>query len=297
MARSTGAMTAVIASAAADIVSQVTVLIPPPTAFVPDLLTAQLPRVIPESQTNKIPAADHLVNLATTGALPDILKGPIPHKTWIAKLRNELDSARASGRTVSAIRHPVQRDLIVPLWAIPVWDLIAGALQDCMLWNQTMDWLRPNDHKEEDRELVEHACTLIKTLPWGMKAWALYGSDRASRVAFLARFLSSCWLGERNIDIMGVCCNAREGGAAGHYMALASLGVQLGWIASRDELKIQNNSDLSVWKSLAADKGIRTIHIPVNLANTHWVVFCVDLKLQTYWWGMPLPPTCVHVTR
>jgi len=57
-----------------------------------------------------------------------------------------------------------------------------------------------------DQGLVEMAHGLLARIPWSMKAWPLYGYEAQSRVAFLARFLSTMWLAERNINIMSVCC-------------------------------------------------------------------------------------------
>lgn len=274
---------------AAEIIAEVTARVPPPAAPVPELANAQLPRVIPEDDLKKILAKDCLVDLPISGGLSDMLEGPIPHKTWLAALRAELDKAKDSQRTVTALQHPTEVDLILPLWALPVWDSIAVASQQRMLWAQAIDWLKPGNHRAEDQQDVERARTLIARIPWGMMAWALPGWEAKSHVGFLARYLSFSWLGERNVDLMGICCNAtamEDGYKARGYMAPVYLGAQLQGIGGWDAQRIRENSGLGRWRDLAAEKDLRYIHIPVNLASSHWIVFGIDIENQKYYWGL-----------
>jgi len=139
---------------------------------------------------------------------------------------------------------------------------------------------------------------LLARIPWGMKAWPLYGYEAQSRVAFLARFSSTMWLAERNINIMSVCCNAAgmvEPGSIQGYMAPVYLGAQLQGIGDWDAERIQGNRDLSHWKNTAIEKQYHYIHIPVNFLNAHWVVFLIDIKAKTYSFGMSLVPVCMDV--
>ena len=158
---------------AVEIVCAVAALVPSPYAFVPELIAAQLPQVIPEDDVKKLDAKAHLVDLEISGSLPKVLEGPIPHKTWIATLKHELAKATESGSVVTAVKHPTEDGLILPLWAIPVWDSIAVASQECMLWQRADVWLRPGTHRPEDQALVERVQGLMGRIPWTMMAWPL----------------------------------------------------------------------------------------------------------------------------
>ena len=278
-----------------DIAREVMQLVPPPTASILDLVRAPLPEVIPEDKMKAIPAKDHLVNLDISGTLRSILDGPIPHRTWIASLRMELEKAEKSKHYVAAIRHPTEEDLILPLWALPVWESIAVASQERELWVQATEWLNPSSHRQEDRQDVEHVQDLLAKIPWGMKVWALGGVEAGSHVVLLARFLSFSWLSERNIDLMGVCCNAtavENGSRMRGHMAEVYLGAQLQAIGSWTAKRIQESSTLWGWKAFAEENRLRYIHIPTNLTNTHWVVFCIDIEEQTYCWGLSSLDLC-----
>jgi len=201
---------AVILVTAADIIAEVTTLVPSPSMSVLHLVNAGLPEVIAEHDLKRFQPGRHLVNAKITGTLPQVLKGPIPHRTWLASLQMELTKAQKSGRKVTAIKHPTKANLVLPLWVLPVWDSIAVASQERMLWVEANDWLRPGKHRPDDQELVEEARGLMERIPWGMKAWALYGNDAESHMGFLAIFLSVSWLAERNLNIMGICCNCQN---------------------------------------------------------------------------------------
>lgn len=280
-----------MAATAAETIAKVAALVPPPSAFVPELVKAQLPRVIPELQMRRISAEHHLVDLKITGALSDVLKGPIPHRTWIATLQAELTKAQASRRTVTAIKHPTDRELVLPLWALPIWDSIAVACQERMRWTQVMDWLKPGNHRAEDQQSLERVRAILARLPWGLKTWPLPGLDGESLVGYTARFLSPSWLAERNMDLMGVCLNAAVvagRGKAHSYVAPVYLATQLQGIGDWDTNRILGNRSLCDWNP----SQYRYIHIPANLANSHWVVFLVDTERKTYCWGLSLLPTC-----
>ena len=97
---------------------------------------------------------------------------------------------------------------------------------------------------------------------------------------------------------MGVCCNviaAEDPACTCHHVAIVYLGLQLQGIEDWDNKRIQNNTDLYGWRVLAVREGIHYIHIPVNLSNTHWVIFCVDLDKKSFWWGQSMYSTCSHL--
>jgi len=288
--------TATIPATAADIIAAVSARVPPPSAPVPELVMARLPPVIPEHTMKKYTADDHLVHLQVSGTLTDVLEGPMPHRTWVARLQTDLEKAQTSGRTVTAIRHPTQVGLTLPLWALSVWDSMAVAAQERMAWVEATEWLRPGNHRPDDHHLVEEARRLIARFPWGLKGWPLYGNDSESQVGFLAKFISTRWLAERNIDIMGICCNAvtvANGGPMTAYMAPVHLGAQLQFIDGWDAERIRTHRDLGSWKDEAKKYGYRYIHIPINFGNNHWVVVVIDIEEQTYLWGMLLAPDCM----
>jgi len=292
MADPTKAVKILEASAAACIIAAVVELVPPPAAPVPELIKARLPKVLSEAQMKKYTAAHHLVDLPISGALSDVFEGPIPHRTWLASLQQEL--AKPHKTPITAIRHPTRRKLILPLWALPVWDSIVVAAGQRMLWVRAADWLRPDEHRPEDHVEVERARAHMEDIPWGMAVWALPAESARSLIGFHAKLLSSVWLSERNVDLMGVCCNAiaaEDNYKSRGYMATTFLGAKLGWISGWDDQKIRDDTDLTEWTTVAAEKQLRYIHIPVNLANTHWVVFGIDLDNRTYFWGLSLVPT------
>jgi len=288
---------AIVAITAAEIIAQVSALVPPSSASILDLISANLPDVIPEHTLDSIQSSDHLVDLEISGTLAHVLNGPIPHKTWLARLKIDLEEVQRSGRTVAAIKHPMLEDLIVPLWALPVWYSIADASDERMLWIKARDWLRPGNHREEDWELVEGARNLMGRMPWGMKAWALHANESDSYIGFLARFLSYSWLGNRDIDIMGICCNAaivERGRNTTHHVAPAYLGAMIQWIPEWPPEKTRINRDVVEWRDLVIEKGYRYIHIPVNLSNVHWVVYLIDMEDESYSWGLLLVLTYVN---
>jgi len=289
MAQQTDAMDAAAIDTRADIISQVSALVPRPTAFIPELVEAKLPEVISERRMKAFQVKDYLMDIEASGTLVDVLEGPIPHRTWLAKLFLELDKPRESGRAVTAIKHPTREGLILPLWALPVWDSIVVASQERMLWVQATTWLSPGSHRQDDLQYVEGARALMARIPWGMMVWALPGSDSRSLVGILARFISSAWLGERNIDMIGVICNAiAAGGGNGtrSHMAPVELARQLQALGSLDPEKVRVNSDLRRWGDTATDNGYRLIYIPANIAGIHWVVFRIDTLDESYCWGM-----------
>jgi len=291
-----GATIAVIPVTTADIIAEVTALVPTPSMSVLHLVNAGLPEVIAEHDLKRFQPGRHLVNAKITGTLPQVLEGPIPHRTWLVSLQMELTKAQKSGRKVTAIKHPTKANLVLPLWALPVWDSIVVASQERMLWVEANDWLRPGEHRPDDWELVEEAHGLMERIPWGMKAWALYGNNAESHMGFLAIFLSISWLAEQNLNIMGVCCNAaaaENGDLVIAYMAPVHLGAQLQWAAEWDDEKVKTNCDLCEFRDTILEKGCRYIHIPANLANAHWVVFLMDVEEKSYCWGVLLLSICL----
>ena len=160
-----------------------------------------------------------------------------------------------------------------------------------MLWVQATEWLRPDNHRVEDLELVERARSLMAKVPWGMRAWALSGWDATSYTGFLVRFLSFSWLGEQNINMMGICYNAMTAEGDGKmrgYVAPFYLGSQLQRIGDWDAQRIQDNSDLGGWRDMVTKGRYCYLHILTNLARAHWVVFHIDIQEQTYSWGQLL---------
>ena len=127
MAQPTTATAVTIATTTEDIAATVAALVPHPSASILELVKARLPPVISEHEAAKIPPENHLVNLAISGTLSDVLEGPIPHRTWLTKLREKRNKAQKAGCIVTSIQHPTRADLTLPLWALPVWDSIAFA--------------------------------------------------------------------------------------------------------------------------------------------------------------------------
>ena len=153
---------------AVDIIATVSTLVPNPAASVAELVKARLPEVISEQDLKKIAVEPHLVNLEVSGTLSDMLEGPIPHRTWLAKLQTKLEKVQEARHIVSSIQHPTQPHLIFPLWALKVWDSIAVAAQERMLWATVTKWLRPGNHRKGDLNLVDDARALMAKMPWGM---------------------------------------------------------------------------------------------------------------------------------
>jgi len=297
MAQPTVDATATIAVTAADIIAEVSALVPPQSASVLELAEARLPQVIPEDDLEDLPPEDYLVNLKVTGTFSDVLDGPIPHRTWLCKLQTALEDARKSGRTATAIGHPTVMGITFPLWALPVWDSIVVPSEQRMRWVEATRWLSPRNHKKEDQGLLEEARKVMARIPWTMKALALSGAQADSYMGFLAWFLSTLWLAERNIDIMAICINAAaatNGEPVLAYMAPVYLGSQLQGIGGWDAERIKGNRDLRGWRDDAKENGWHYIHIAVNLINIHWVVVVIDLEERTYLWGMSLVHVCMH---
>jgi len=208
MAQLTLDATATIAVTATDIIAEVSALVPPQLVSVLELAEARLPQVIPEDDLEDLPPEDYLVSLKVTGTFSDVLDGPIPHRTWLCKLQTALEDARKSGRTVTVIGHPTVMGITFPLWALPVWDSIVVPSEQRMRWVEATRWLSPRNHRKEDQGLLQEARKVMARIPWTMKASALSGAQADSYMGFLAWFLSTLWLAERNIDIMAICINA-----------------------------------------------------------------------------------------
>ena len=225
---------------------------------IPDLVKAGLPKVIPEEDCKPFKAEQHLVNLNITGDLSNVLKGLMPHKTWVAALVTALEKAEKAKQTITTIKHPTEKGLILPLWVIPVWDSIMDTVQQRMLWVQVTDWLKPGDHRPEDLRLVEQAQGLMARIPWGSMAWALPGYEGGLLVGFLANFLSFTWLAKWNVDILAIICNACSAENVNkrqHFVASVYLSHLFQSVGKWDAKWIWKDSDLNWWKDVATDKG------------------------------------------
>ena len=102
-------------------------------------------------------------------------------------MKHELAKATESGSVVTAVKHPTEDGLILPLWAIPVWDLIAVASQEHMLWQHADVWLRPGTHWPEDQALMERVRGLMGQIPWVAAGWL--GWEVTSRLPCKVPFL------------------------------------------------------------------------------------------------------------
>ena len=144
---------------------------------------------------------------------------------------------------------------------------------------------------------MEHARQLMAKLPWAMTAWALPGYEAESHIGFIAKFLSSSWLAEHNLDLMRICLNTatvESGNRTRSHVAPVYLGCKLQWIGDWSTERIREDRDLVEWRDIALQNWYCYLHIPTNLTDTHWVVFRIDIEGQSYSWGLLLIPTLMN---
>ena len=271
-----------------QIPNEVLGLIPSDSITVSSLLEKTLPNLLQSSAANLRSVDSCVSHIAARWTIEELLKAPIPPRTWLGDLDITLKKRWFTPCTrVNSVRHPTILDLRLPLWIGRFWYSLVGAVEQKKEWRRAEGWVLCQEQDEKAYEARE----LMRRIPWGMRVHILAGADSSSFVGVLARFLSANWLAERNLDTLVSHLNFRarnEMGGAGEYWVgdvYLSICVKRMYRAAKKD--INANWDLTKYQNEITKHGHKRLLFPANLNGNHWIVFGVDLVKSQFCYGTP----------
>lgn len=253
-------------------------VIPPMDLLIPDLLTFRLPSLIKETSLSSADAVASLSLESPTVELDALLDIPMPPRKWVSEV-SEVLGDHADTVKVNSIQHPTEDSTYLPLSAVRLWDALAGAVEQREAWSVAMQSLE----RWEDDPNAAAARTLIATVQWGRPTSGLRGSDARSPIGILATLLSNQWLSERHLDIIGRCLNAPP-----DIVVEASLATTVKALEGKSSEDITAVPELERLRKEVDEGRCNRIFFPTNINNTHWIVFCVNIKTRTIAYGVSI---------
>ena len=229
------------------------------------------------------PAKSCIVDSGVRWRKEDLLTAPIPPLQWIGDLEMELKAQLGAGRHLSALQHPTIPDLRLPLWMVSLWFVIQAIEAQKTLWTEAVTWLSSDAVTGEE---VDCASELIKQLKWGTTIWPLL--EPTTLIGLVAELLSTRWLRERHLDLWGLyltCCAGE--GVRDFYIGGVYIAQVLKQLPAGKEKGMSWAEQGTVFDTLAivVKEGFRTILLPANLNQNHWVLFRIDLDKKTFCYG------------
>jgi len=116
-------------------------LIPSPSIAVSSLLKDPLPALLYPSTISLRPAESCVKNLTVRWTVDELLKAPIPSRTWLCDLEITLKNKWHTRAGVTSVQHPTISNLRLPLWVGNFWDSLVGAAEQKEEWGRTERWL------------------------------------------------------------------------------------------------------------------------------------------------------------
>lgn len=262
-------------------------LIPLPSITVSSLLKDPLPTPLHPSTINLRPAESCVTDLAARWTVDELIKAPIPSRTWLFDLEITLKNKWHTRIGVTSVRHPTISGLYLPLWIGNFWDSLIGAVEQKGEWRRAESWILG---QVQDARVYE-ARELLQQIPWGFRVWALTGADSSSLVGVLAGLLSTGWLRERHLDTLASYLNFRAGrdkkGARECWVGDVYLSMCLKRVYRAAKKTISADRDLEKYRDAITVHGYQRFFFPANLDNNHWIVFGIDLVKKHFRYGEP----------
>lgn len=261
-------------------------LIPSRSIGVSSLLKKPLPPLLHPSAINLRPAESCLAHLAARWTVDELMRAPIPSKTWLYDLETSLNKKwHMAGAGAASIQHPTISHLYLPFWVGNFWYYLVEAAEQKEEWGKAERWI---SGQVQDAKTCE-ARELMQRIPWGMSIWALAGVDSSSPVGVLAELLSANWLRERHLDTLASYLNCRAGkdkdGAATSWVGDVYLSTCVKRMYRATKTGFGANQDLIKYRDIITAHDYKRLF--ANLDNNHWIVFSVDFVKNQFCYGAP----------
>ena len=265
--------------------------IPPPAEMIPpqefrdrlpakDLEIAEfIRRTIPDPLFDDIvdpkTATSSVGSLEPTGTIDDIFKIAVPSPEWMNVLEPGVKERRSQDNTIPTIIHPTRRHLVFPLWIITAWRTLRAIALEWAQWRIATQWI----NQRGDSILAVQAKELV----------AQTRRNTYRDIAILALLASNRWLADSHFEIIAGLLNKVSTLSA--WTASSTFATSL-----RKHVKANGTDALSKnqnLKDLAAklvEGGYEWFLIPTHIDGNHWILFEVNLHVNTLAWGVYLIP-------
>lgn len=254
-------------------------LVPNPKGSVLYLLSADLPHR-PSALTLKN-TSHAFSDDPPNETLTTLTTRPIPHPEFISKLQSQFGQAWFSG--AQSIKDEQYKHSRLPFYAIEYWMQMAQVLDRKAAWIGAESWLGTWEAKD-DALLLE---ALKVRLSFSLLAWGLWlkalGTDTGAET--LAILLSDAWLNDEHINMMFEWLYYRARRDPKLASTVVLLPVVFQSIAQNAVKKNDYTHRLLKQCERYANVGRTQFYFPVNIGNSHWLPFHIDLSQATIRWG------------
>lgn len=274
-----------------------------PDEFIRTVLDVTVP--IPQLLAARIPNAmlvDQLPTGASTSAkscivkkdlnfnMEDVFTAEIPPEGWLKAAENlvrlRLERLSVRSRTEddnrTHVAHPINSRLVFPPWIVRAWGALLQIVTVRDSWRDTMRWL----DVQGDCELSRTARELIEKTSWGTTITELSIPADIVFVSALTRLASRRWLNDGNIKLIVAMLTKTLPTPCKVWISDAALPTRLrGRYRAQGADAFIRCGDLRHVAERLISEGYELVLMPTNLAESHWVLFKVNLVKKTLSWG------------
>jgi len=148
------------------------------------------------------PAETSFSTLPPSGTrnLSELAKLPIPPAKYLQSLKTYLNNSPDNTRlSFRSIHDPTNREELLPLWVLTIWDEVSLLIGSRNRWTQSYSWVKRLQANQEGED-TRRALAYLEVIGWGSQM-SLYGLQGMTNLS-LPQFLSDCCINGEGIDLM-----------------------------------------------------------------------------------------------
>ena len=256
-------------------------LLPYPEVSVLGLLAANLPPR--PSAVTYLEAKRSFSFEPPTEDLPALADRPLPHPEFLKKLQKAFGQAWFSGAL--SVVDGRYKDSRLPLYVITYWVEMTLIYEKRVRWVRADMWLRR--YEGRDDVLVDEAMRVrasMGSLAWGLR---LKGLETDTGTETLAGLLSDDWLDDEHLNMLFEELYSRVRLHPKLQKTVAIFPLVLQQVMRNAVQKNTYDHKLLVQVRRLVKAGRTQIYFSVNIGQSHWVPFMLDLKDQVVRYGEP----------
>lgn len=219
---------------------------------------------------------------SVTYNLSELAKHPIPSAKYLQFLNTYMNNSSNDTRlSLRSIRNPSNREELLPLWVLTVWDRVSSLIDSRNKWAQSCLWVERL--RAIHQEATQLASTHFRTLGWGSEL-PLYGLRGITNLS-LAQFLSDNRINGEAIDLMSRFLLHSPARPAGVLVFDLRLSNFLSTVRSREAFDHPSPPHIEELEHQLTQAN--AFYFPLFHANCeHWVAFKVDTRRREIIYGM-----------